>query len=299
MSQKDKFYLDRCLELARDGQFSKACQMLISRGIASSSAANIAAMREKHPSSMGEIDLSSMDPTPNRIAPEITSETVEKTIRSFRRGTAPGRTALRAQHLLDGLRSAHNDEILVHLTKLVNLLASGNAPQQIAPYLAGASLIGLFKDDNSLRPVAVGEVLRRLVAKCLCDSTKDDAKDLLQPMQIGVALPSGCEIGIHTVRQWWERNAGREDKFIFLADFANAFNTVDRKTFLQAVRRSLPVLSAWTEWCYGQSSHLFFDGARISSECGVQQGDPLGPLLFSLTLFTAYPAKTGGREGRV
>ena len=121
MSQKDKFYLDRCLELARDGQFSKACQMLISRGIASSSASNIAAMREKHPSSMGEIDLTSMGPTPNRIAPEITSETVEKTIRSFRRGTAPGRTALRAQHLLDGLRSAHNDEILVHLTKLVIL----------------------------------------------------------------------------------------------------------------------------------------------------------------------------------
>ena len=46
----------------------------------------------------------------------------------------------------------------------------------------------------------------------------------------------------------------------------------------------MPGLARWAEWCYGRPSKLFFDGAIIKSEVGVQQGDPLGPLLFALAL---------------
>ena len=69
-----------------------------------------------------------------------------------------------------------------------------------------------------------------------------------------------------------------------MAYFENAFNTIDRKEFLRQVRHQLPGLIRWAEWCYGGPSKLFFDGAVISSEVGVQQGDPLGPLFFSLAL---------------
>jgi len=42
-----------------------------------------------------------------------------------------------------------------------------------------------------------------------------------------------------------------------------------------------PGLSKWTMWCYGQPSVLLYDHKHvISSTCGVQQGDPLGPLYF-------------------
>ena len=37
------------------------------------------------------------------------------------------------------------------------------------------------------------------------------------------------------------------------------------------------------DYCYTRPSNLLF-GGTISSERGVQQGDPLGPLLFSLAL---------------
>ena len=98
-SLKNDFHLDRCLELARDGQYSKACQALTSSGIASSTRQNIAIMRSKHPTHEGSIDLSSAERVSNSMLPEISSELVDKMIRSFRRGTVPGRTSLRVNSL--------------------------------------------------------------------------------------------------------------------------------------------------------------------------------------------------------
>jgi ubiquitin carboxyl-terminal hydrolase 44/49 len=43
-------------------------------------------------------------------------------------------------------------------------------------------------------------------------------------------------------------------------------------------------LYRWAEFCYAQPGLLFFGGALLMSELGVQQGDPLGPLLFSVVL---------------
>ena len=49
-------------------------------------------------------------------------------------------------------------------------------------------------------------------------------------------------------------------------------------------RRRLPGLSAWMESCYSCHPLLHLGKDVIHSCCGVQQGDPLGPLGFSLTL---------------
>ena len=205
-------------------------------------------------------------------------------IKSFRRGTAAGPSGLRAQHLQDAIRSAHADEVIVHLTRVVGHLSRGDAPIDVSPCLAGATLVALAKPEGGLRPIAIGETLRRLVAKCLCEVAKESSQDLSWPLQEGVSIPGGSESAIHVVRQWWERNSDAGYKGIFFADFANAFNSVDRDQFRRAVREHLPGLAGWVDWCYAQPSHLLFDQVLLSSERGVQQGDPLGPLLFSLAL---------------
>ena len=67
-------------------------------------------------------------------------------------------------------------------------------------------------------------------------------------------------------------------------DFTNAFNCVSRQAFLEECRHNFPGLSKWAEWCYLQPTNLYFGTDLISSESGVQQGDPLGPMFFALAL---------------
>ena len=51
-----------------------------------------------------------------------------------------------------------------------------------------------------------------------------------------------------------------------------------------------PEVLPWALWCYGQHPVLWHPLGLISSETGVQQRDPLGPLLFSLVLHRVVSA---------
>jgi len=82
------------------------------------------------------------------------------------------------------------------------MLAGGEGLPEIAPYLAGASLVAGKKDDGGVRPIACGEVLRRLVGKCWMKSEpiKDEIKRLLEPRQLGVGCAGGAEAIVHAVQ---------------------------------------------------------------------------------------------------
>ncbi|KAL5727948.1 hypothetical protein ACHQM5_001085 [Ranunculus cassubicifolius] len=78
---------------------------------------------------------------------------------------------------------------------------------------------------------------------------------------------------------------GSENRGVtLLVDFRNAFNVVDRSIMMREVRLRCPPIATWVEFCYGQPARLYYDKFSLWSCCGVQQGDPLGPLLFALVL---------------
>ena len=112
----------------------------------------------------------------------------------------------------------------------------------MAPFLAGATLAALPKKDDGIRLVAVGEVLRRLTAKCLCTAYKERASSFFFPLQIGIGQALGTEIGLETARQWCDRNKDNTSAVFVKIDFANAFNCVDRQTFLKQCHDNFPGL---------------------------------------------------------
>jgi len=162
-------------------------------------------------------------------------------------------------------------------------MVAGLAPRELAPFIAGAPLMALVKVGGGLRPIAIGETIRRLVSKCCCEATTEDAKIIFGPLQVGVATKGGAEASVHAARKLAKEFGEDPGKIMLKVDFSNAFNMVDRTEMLAQVYEKLPGLFRWVEYCYSQPAHLF-GSIMLQSMAGVQQGDPLGPLLFSLVL---------------
>jgi hypothetical protein len=62
---------------------------------------------------------------------------------------------------------------------------------------SSATLIPIYKKNGSIRPVAIGETIRRLVSKCAMNHAAAKAARLLGPLQLGVGVKNGCEAQIH------------------------------------------------------------------------------------------------------
>ena len=211
-------------------------------------------------------------------APAINTELVAKKLRSFPKGSARGPTGLKPQHVNDAATPTFSDELFRLLAELTTLLAGGRVPEEVQEHICGASLVAIPKSSGGLRPIAVGECLRRLVGKCLASSVMEDAQRRLEPVQVGVGTPGGAEAVAHVTRQWFERHAQDADHVLVKDDMENAFNVDDRQSILEAVREFFPSLAPWADFTYDGASALHLGQHRIPSRRGVQQGDPLGPL---------------------
>jgi hypothetical protein len=124
--------------------------------------------------------------------------------------------------------------------------------------------------------------VRRLAAKCAVKYALQALGESLLPFQLGVGVSGGCEAAVHATRRFI---ADMPDDFVVAKlDFSNAFNSVRRDIMLKAVADYLPQLYRFCHLAYSQPSLLKFGRHFIMSEEGAQQGDPLGPLLFCLTI---------------
>ena len=146
--------------------------------------------------------------------------------------------------------------------------------------------MALVKAGGGLRPIAIGETIRRLVSKCCCEATTEDAKVVFGPLQVGEATQGGAEASVHAVRRLAAEFGDDPGKIMLKVDFSNAFNMVDRTEMLAQVYEKLPSLYKWVEYCYSDPAYLFFWELCAA---GVQQGDPLGPL--SLSCCTLSPSR--------
>ena len=229
--------------------------------------------------------------TPNATSEPVTlgpTFKILKILRSFPKGTSAGPSGLSVQHLLDAASIPLHTSIGDSLKGIVNLMASGKVPKPVATFLAGGRLIALNKGKEGnppdVRPIAVGETLRRLTGKCICAILRDKISLFFQPSQFGVACKAGVEKIVHSLRRCIDENWLSGDFVVFKVDMSNAFNMVSRQAVLDECATFFPELLPWVSWCYGSHTSLWHPMGQISSQSGVQQGDPLGPMLFALVL---------------
>ena len=150
---------------------------------------------------------------------------------------------MRIQHFLDVASVPLPVSTITLLREVLNILFAGKVPEAIAPLLAGGSLTALLKvKGNSwdVRPIAVGEVIRRLASKCACNVVKEKASDFFSPFQFGVACPRGSEKIIHNLREVLKQHWSDPDFAVIKIDMQNAFNLVSRDAVLQQCLMHFP-----------------------------------------------------------
>ena len=155
--------------------------------------------------------------------------------------------------------------------------------KRISAWLSGAPLTALYKKQGGggVRPIAVGEVLRRLISRVCCAAVKSKLPEIFLPHgQVGFGILGGLEAAVHSLSSFIDSYGDTPTLCCFKLDMANAFNNCHRIPFLQRLHRDLPELFAWVQWCYHTEAELRLGQNRLTSSASVQQRDPLGPLLF-------------------
>ncbi len=117
--------------------------------------------------------------------------------------------------------------------------------------MAGGVSIALEKSQTAVRPLACGDPIRRLVAKCFCLGGKEAISKAFAGKNYGVGCKGGVEVVAHSLRDSLTKSKGSKMGLLKI-DFKNAFNMVSRNHFMKQAHEMFPYMSAWTEWCYGK-----------------------------------------------
>ena len=247
----------------------------------------IKALKSKHPPKPPDYQ-GPPTATPKAESVHFQQSAISDAISSFPNDSACGLDGLRPEHLKN-MTSACTGEtgrhLIRQLTALANHLSKENLPAPVRQFFFGARLIALQKKDGGVRPIAIGNTVRRLVGKVTCATIKEKAMQLYEPHQLGFGVAKGAEGAVHAARRFLSSDSDMEDKDLFLKlDFKNAFNSIRRDVLLTRVKEHFPEIYNLILAAYGESSILLYGDVVLASDEGLQQGDPDGPFLFCLVV---------------
>ena len=146
---------------------------------------------------------------PEQAAPYFTSDAVRAALSSFGPTSAAGLFGYKPRLLQQGIRS-ESYRFGTSLTACVNLFAAGRAPAFLKRFIAGGVSIALEKTATSVRPLACGDPIRRLTAKCFCISGKREIEEAFKGRNYGVGCPGGVEVVAHSLRDVLTRHLGSD-----------------------------------------------------------------------------------------
>ena len=150
--------------------------------------------------------------------------------------------------------------------------------------LIARRLIPLDKNPG-IRPIAIGEVIMRIIGKCVMEVIREDIKEAAGNLQVCAGQRAGGEAAIHAVKRMYEDT---ECEAVILVDAENAFNSINRESMLHNIRIKCPPFHQYLKNTYGVASNLYINGGErnkrniLYSHEGTTQGDPVAMSMYAI-----------------
>ena len=142
-------------------------------------------------------------------------------------------------------------------------------------------LISLDKNPG-LRPIGVGEVSRRIAGKVIVSVLKENAIKCTGTLQVCAGQVAGIEAAVYSMNMMYE---DKNTDGILLVDASNAFNSLNRHSFLHNISYLCPSIAIFVKNCYSTPSRLFIvGGTEITSRQGTTQGDLVSMAIYGIVV---------------
>ena len=277
--KRDESYLaDEVCRKVLAGEYSRAAALLASPGFAPLSEETSRELQEL----LQPRAAPALEPRPRLgAAPALWArKDTKRALRATPKGSGEALGGGRWEHWRLVL---HAPAALKALHEVLQRVAAANLPESVAEALALSKLTALRKPSGGVRPIAAPSLLRRLAGRLLVSTRKGELATALGRQQFAVGTAAGAEVLGHSVRALTEADP---DLVLLCLDARNAYGTASRSACLDALGRVAPELLACAElFCHRTSQYFYWDGAgqchRLCATSGVDQGDPLAPLLFA------------------
>ena len=174
------------------------------------------------------------------------------------------------------------------IAELAKKLCRDDINPDVMHELIANRLIPLDKGEDKqgnpgVRPIGIGEILRRLIGKVVVGNIRDDIINAAGPLQTCAGLKSGIEASIHAMRQIFEKD---DTEALLLVDAENAFNNLNRKAALHNIRQLCPPFFRYLSNTYQIPARMVINDQVktdvIFSEEGSTQGDVCAMAMYAI-----------------
>ena len=318
--------------MASQGQYGRATEALLRGEPVKVTEGIFADLKQMHPLGGHTLGGATTPPEEGAAAatgaaawPEPTNEEVWDAIRKTPAMTAPGLWGwTKEMLLLTKEQMGDKDGAKAVVATAVRDLLGNRLSQEWVPFMWGGRLVPIAKDKGkpgapgNVRPVVVGELFARVASKLVLAKVEDKiGPELAKQGQMGVAVPNGRELIVHTVRAFLElAPTANTDLALLHLDVRNAYNTASRSAIRRVLMASdeLRCLVPFFDLRYPIPTDIDEDPTMpqvrvtmqdgtcrwIESREGVMQGDPVAGALCCLMwigVMNLAWRKAGGGEG--
>ena len=248
----------QAIKLLENERPSDACRALQSKGSAPPTQATVEALAALHPQVPPV-------PKPDQLpdAMQVEWKDVLEALNGFKKGAAPGLSKITHELLLMAALHPQTTDMPQILTAVVNKLLRGDLHPDVVPYFAGGELAALNKEPSGVRPISMGEVLRKVAGKCALKVLAPQLLSFFEPTQFGVTSKNGTELVTHLVTDYIMSHIRDRDAVVWQFDAKNAFNNILRKVFLEEITKEFPSLARYAHLLYCDHAVLRFNGVKM------------------------------------